>query len=63
MSSFRELTNAELDFVSGGALKIDRPTPPKPTEPLGGNPIIVILEDILRLVEGCGGKPAEPKRA
>jgi hypothetical protein len=50
MSSLRELTNAELDIVSGGALEIARPKPISPV-----NPIIVILEDILRIVEGCGG--------
>jgi hypothetical protein len=60
MSTLRELTNAELDFVSGGAMKIDRPTPQKPMEPLGGNPIIIILEDILRLVEGGQTKAPAP---
>jgi hypothetical protein len=60
MSSLRELTNAELDFVSGGTLKIDRPTAPKPMEPSGSNLIIVILEDILRLVEGGQQKSPAP---
>jgi hypothetical protein len=53
MSSLRELTDAELDMVSGGA------RPPEPIVHV--NPIIVILEDILRLVEGCGEK-SQPKR-
>ena len=60
MSELRELTNAELDFVSGGAEMIKRPTAPKPMEPSGGNLIIVILEDILRLVEGGQQKSPAP---
>jgi hypothetical protein len=58
MNSLRELTDAELDCVSGGATAIYRP------EPIARiNPIVVVLEDILRIVEGCGAKPAAPKRA
>jgi hypothetical protein len=51
MSHLRELTDAELDCVSGGAAAMLK----EPARPLGGNPIIVILEDILRIVEGCEG--------
>jgi hypothetical protein len=50
MISLRELTNAELDCVSGGAEMIKRPEPI-----VRINPIVVVLEDILRIVEGCGG--------
>jgi hypothetical protein len=53
MSNLRELTNAELDLVGGGAM-IARPEPISRV-----NPIIVILEDILRILEG-GERKAPP---
>jgi hypothetical protein len=60
MGSLRELTNAELDLVSGGATAIFRPEPaPRPVG-LGGNPIIVILEDILKILEGGERKSPAP---
>jgi hypothetical protein len=53
----RELTNAELDFVGGGALSIIR----KPTEP----PIVKLVEeiivDVLKLLEG--NQPGRPMQA
>ena len=52
MSNLRELTNAELDIVGGGAMA--RPEPISRV-----NPIIVILEDILRILEG-GERKAPP---
>ena len=45
MSNLRELTNAELDMIGGGAEKISEPI-------RRVNPIIVVLEDILRILEG-----------
>ena len=52
MSELRELTDAELDIVGGGAIQ----RKPEPGPGLGGgNLIVVVLEDILRIVEGCGG--------
>ena len=54
MSSLRELTNAELDMVGGGAEKISEPI-------RRVNPIIVVLEDILRIVERIeGNNPGRP---
>jgi hypothetical protein len=50
MNGLRELTNAELDMVSGGTLKIVRPSVPKPTLGSGG------CEDMTE-------KVAAPKRA
>lgn len=59
MSSLRKLTNAELDFVSGGLAK---PTRPERPIGLGGNPLVALLEDILRLVEGGEEKKPAPAR-
>jgi hypothetical protein len=54
MNSLRELTNAELDFVSGG-YAVARP------EPIARvNPIVVILEDILQFLEGGERKAPVP---
>jgi hypothetical protein len=64
MSSLRVLTNAELDIVSGGATAIYRPEPARPVG-LGGNPVVTLIEDIIRLVEiieGGQGKAPAPKR-
>jgi hypothetical protein len=55
MSGLRELTNAELDFVSGGAIAVARPEPITRV-----NPIVVILEDILRILEGGQTKAPAP---
>jgi hypothetical protein len=55
MSSLRELTNAELDIVGGGAIAIARPEPISRV-----NPIIVILEDILQILEGGERKAPAP---
>jgi hypothetical protein len=52
MSNLRELTNAELDLVSGGAEAIFRPARPVG---LGGNPVVTLIEDIIRIVEGLEG--------
>jgi len=54
MSNLRELTNAELDMIGGGAEKISEPI-------RRVNPIIVVLEDILRIVERIeGNNPGRP---
>jgi hypothetical protein len=60
MSNLRELTNAELDFVSGG---LTRPTVPEPARPigLGSDLVLVVLEDILRIV--LGGEEKAPRPA
>ena len=50
MSNLRELTNAELDLVSGGATAIFRPEPARPVG-FGGNPVVTLIEDIIRIVE------------
>jgi hypothetical protein len=63
MSYLRELTDAELDVVGGGAEAVFGPEP-APIRGLGSNPLLVVLEDIIRLIEGVGGKtPAGPRRA
>jgi hypothetical protein len=54
MSNLRELTNAELDLVSGGATAIFRPEPARPVG-FGGNPVVTLVEDIIRIVEGLEG--------
>jgi hypothetical protein len=60
MSNLRELTDSELDIVSGGAQAVY-----KIAEPVR-NPIVTLIEDIIRVVEsleGCnsGGKVAVHK--
>jgi hypothetical protein len=59
MSNLRELTNAELDLVRGGATAIYRPEPARPVG-LGGNPVVTLIEDIIRIVEGLEG--CNPRR-
>jgi hypothetical protein len=61
MSNLRELTNGELDLVSGGAQAVYRIAEPD------RNPIVTLVEDIIRVVEeleGGGGKgfPTPPRR-
>jgi hypothetical protein len=52
MNNLRELTNAELDLVSGGAQAVY-----KIAEPVR-NPIVTFIEDIIRVVESFeGGRP------
>jgi hypothetical protein len=48
MSHLRELTDAELDVVGGGAEAVFGPEP-APMRGLGSNPVLVVLEDIIRL--------------
>jgi hypothetical protein len=50
MSNLRELTNAELVMVRGGAQAVYRITEPV------RNPIVIILEDILKILEGANEK-------
>ena len=50
MNNLRELTNAELDLVSGGAMRA-----PEPVRSSGCNPIVTLVEDIIRLVEKIEG--------
>ena len=50
MSNLRELTNAELDLVSAGAMKAR-----EPVRSTGCNPIVTLIEDIIRLVEKIEG--------
>jgi hypothetical protein len=62
MGNLRELTNAELDLVSGGATK----KTPEPARPIGlcGNPVITLIEDIIRVVEKLeGNNPGRMKVA
>ena len=62
MSNLRELTNTELDLVSAGALM--RAPAPAPTRGLGGNPVVTLIEDIIRLVEKIeGNNPGRAKLA
>jgi hypothetical protein len=62
MSNLRELPNAELDLVSGGAT-IKKPEPPRPIE-LCGNPVLTLIEDIIRVVERLeGNNPGRMKVA
>jgi hypothetical protein len=63
MSNLRELTNAELDLVSGGAEAVFKTAP---TRSSGCNPVITLIEDIILILEsleGCnsGGKVAAHK--
>jgi len=59
MSNLRELTNAELDLVSGGAMRA-----PEPVRSSGCNPIVTLVEDIIRLVEKIeGNNPGRAKAA
>jgi hypothetical protein len=61
MSNLRELTNAELDLVGAGAM-LKNLEPARPIG-LGSNPVLVVLEVILRIVSGGEGKaPAPAKR-
>jgi len=60
MSNLRELTDSELDIVGGGAQAVY-----KIAEPVR-NPIITLIEDIIRIVESLeacnsGGKVAVHK--
>jgi hypothetical protein len=62
MSNLRELTNAELDLVSGGAIMKN----PEPARPIGlcGNPVLTLIEDIIRVVERLeGNNPGRMKVA
>jgi len=54
MSNLRELTDAELDIVGGGVTAV---LAPRPT-----NPLVVIFEDVIRIVEEIGGTAPAPKR-
>jgi len=57
MNELRELTEAELDMVSGGALSIvARPAPRQPEAPLV-KLVEEIIVDILRILE-----PKQPAR-
>ena len=47
MSSLCELTNAELDLVSGGATLKQ----PEPVRSSACNPVVTLIEDIIRVVE------------
>jgi hypothetical protein len=50
MSNLRELTNAELDMVGGGAQAVYRIAEPV------RNPIVIILEDILKFSKEANEK-------
>jgi hypothetical protein len=52
MSNLRELTNAELDLVSGGAEAVFKTAP---TRSSGCNPVITLIEDIIRILESLEG--------
>jgi hypothetical protein len=55
----RELTDIELQAVSGGLMQAPRPTEP----PIVRIVLRVILEDVIRVLEGGRGmRPAAPKR-
>jgi hypothetical protein len=60
MSNVRELTNAELDLVSGGAIMKN----PEPERPIGicGNPVLTLIEGIIRVVERLEGNNSERMR-
>ena len=47
MSSLCELRNAELDLVSGGATLKQ----PEPVRSSACNPVVTLIEDIIRVVE------------
>ena len=53
MTELRELTDAELDIVAGGAM---RPTAPKPMEPIIVKLVEEIVIDILKVLEGDAGR-------
>jgi len=54
----RELTDIELQAVSGGLMQAPRPTGP----PIVRIVLRVILEDVIRVLEGGRGmRPAAPK--
>ena len=55
MSNLRELTNAELDMVGGGAQAVYRIAEPV------RNPIVIILEDILKILQGGERKAPAPR--
>jgi hypothetical protein len=56
MSNLRELTNAELDLVSGDAQAVY-----KTAEPVR-NPIVTLIEDIIRVVESLKGNNRTAQR-
>jgi hypothetical protein len=56
MSNLRELTNSELDLVSGGAQPVY-----KTAEPIR-NPIVSLIEDIIRVVESLEGNNRTAQR-
>jgi hypothetical protein len=59
MSNLRELANAELDLVGAGAMKAR-----EPVRSTSCNPIVTLIEDIIRLVEKIeGNNPGRAKLA
>jgi hypothetical protein len=62
MNELRELTDAELDIVSGGVAKIMRPEPgPQSPEPIVVKLVAELIVDILKILEPK--QPAQMKRA
>jgi hypothetical protein len=51
MSDLRELTDAELDLVSGGLTSIVRPTPIRSPEPIIVKVVEELVVDILKILE------------